>query len=396
MSQGDPTMIHDVLATVLFVSIAAAVYQHVGYPVAALAWARLRPRPLEPAPNAPALPRVSVLTACHNEASVIAGKIESLTALDYPDLEIILVSDGSDDGTAEAIAACRDPRVRSLVLDARRGKATALNQAARLATGSVFVISDANTRTRPDAIRALVAPFTDPRVGLTSGHVAVDPQFLASGSVAGGESVYWRYEAMLRRAESAVGSTVGVLGALAAVRRELFGDLPAATVNDDVYLTLRTLSAGYRVLYCPDAWCYRRPSRTMAEERRRRERMTAGRYQVLARPSAWPWRRPQALFALLSHKVLRLAMPLFMIAAAAANLLLLAMDPGSAVYGGLLAAQGGFYALAAFGSLQGRLGLRFLPATIAWYLTSGHLSALVGLTRFLKGGQSVLWQKAHR
>lgn len=389
-------MIDDFLAAVLITSIAVAVYQHVGYPVLVMLWARLRPRSLQPAADATALPKVSVLTAAYNEAAVIESKIESLIALDYPELEIILVSDGSDDGTAEAMAACRDPRVRAVLLDTRRGKANALNRAAEEATGSLFVISDANTRTRPDAIRQLAAPFADPGVGLTSGHVAVDPTLLAGGSVAGGESLYWRYEAMIRKAESAVGSTVGVLGALTAVRRELYGNLPADTVNDDVFLTLRVLAQGYRVLYCPEAHCYRRPSTTMRDERRRRERMTAGRYQALARPGNWPWRQPQALFALVSHKVLRLLMPLFMIAAAASNAFLVALFPGSPVYGWLMAGQTAFYALAAFGGLQGRWGLRFRPATVAWYLTSGHLSALAGLTRILKGGQSVLWQKAVR
>lgn len=387
-------MLRDILQIALGLSIAAGAWHHVGYPVLAVAWARLRPRPLSlrPGPD----PRVTVLTAAYDEAAVIAAKIENLLALDYPKLEIVLISDGSTDGTAEAMATCEDPRVRCVILPDRRGKAVALRAGAAMASGEVLVISDANTRIAPDAIGRLVAAFRDPAVGLVSGDVAVDATSeAASGVVGRAEGLYWRYEAMIRRAECAAGSTASTVGALMAVRREFF-TLESGTINDDAALALATIRSGYRVVFAPDAVAFRRPSRTMADERRRRGRIAAGRYQLLSDPSAWPWRRPQALIALISHKALRLLMPIAMGIALASNVALVVMPGTAPVEIGILMLQGVFYALAAVGALLERRRLRWRPAAMAWYLTSGHLSLLAGLFRHLRGGQSVLWEKAAR
>ena len=387
-------MLRDILHGALGLSIAAAAWHHVGYPILAVIWTRLLPRPL--APRLGPDPRVTVLTAAYDEAAVIAAKIENLLALDYPKLEIVLISDGSTDGTADVMAACKDPRVRCVILPDRQGKAVALRAGAATASGDVLVISDANTRIAADAIGRLVAAFRDPAVGLVSGDVAVDTTSeAASGIVGRAEGLYWRYEAMIRRAESAAGSTVTTVGAIMAVRRVLF-TLEAETINDDAALALATIRRGYRVVFAPDVVAFRRPSRTMADERRRRVRIAAGRYQLLSDPNAWPWRRPQALIALISHKALRLLMPIAMGIALATNIVLVGMPGAGPVVIGLLLLQGIFYALAAGGALLEGRRLRWRPATVAWYLTAGHLSSLIGLFRHLRRSQSVLWEKAAR
>jgi cellulose synthase/poly-beta-1,6-N-acetylglucosamine synthase-like glycosyltransferase len=202
-----------------WLSSAVVVQTYVAFPLITLARARLRPQAVL---AADVTPSISVLIAAHDEARSIGRKLESVIGLDYPPelVEIVVVSDGSTDGTPEAAAI--DPRVRVLVLP-RVGKAAALNEGIAATSGEVIVFTDANSRLAPDALRKLVRPFADPGVGGVAGDQRYEaPDGAADGrGTADGERRYWSFDRVLKEAESAGGNVIGATGALYAVRRDL-------------------------------------------------------------------------------------------------------------------------------------------------------------------------------
>ena len=223
--------------TTFWISVVLLAYTYVGYP--ALAWARatLRPRP----PRTDGIePDVTVVLAVHNESDRIIGRIENLLAIDYPRdrLEILVGSDGSTDGTVERARAFEHDGVSVVAFGSRRGKPAILNDLVPKARGTIVVLGDARQRFDPDAIRALVGPFADPRVGVVSGEL-----FLAAGEdgtpVGDGLGFYWRYEKFIRRHESGAASTPGATGAIYAIRRDLFQPLAEDTILDDVHRSPR-------------------------------------------------------------------------------------------------------------------------------------------------------------
>src|SRR5215468_10656271 len=143
-------------------------YVYAGYPLLIRAWAAIRPRPApDPGRQRAPSPAVTVLVVAHDEAPRIAARIDNLLALDYrhDEIELVVASDGSTDGTA-AIARAYEPRGVSVVaFETRRGKAAVLNDLVPKARGDIVILADARQRFATNAIRALVAPFADPEVG---------------------------------------------------------------------------------------------------------------------------------------------------------------------------------------------------------------------------------------
>ena len=186
------------LKTLFWGSLGALAWTHVGYPLAAAAVARVRPRPVRKDESFE--PDVTVIVAAYNEETVIERRLENLLALDYPAerLEIVVASDASSDRTHELVeaVAAREPRVRLLVCP-RGGKVAAQNRAVRETDGDVVAFSDANATWAPDALRRLVANLADPDVAYVCGRLRLEA---ADGS--NQEGLYWRYELWLREQES--------------------------------------------------------------------------------------------------------------------------------------------------------------------------------------------------
>src|SRR5229473_198446 len=303
------------LAEALFWScLALLVYAHVGYPALVWIWAWLRPR------HPRALggePEVSVVVVAQDEAPRIDARIETLLAQDYPKdrLTILIASDGSTDGTAERARVYQQRNVRVFAFTAPRGKPAVLNDVAPAARGEVLVFADARQRFESGALRALVAPFADPEVGVVSGELMITSA--ADGNAVGeGASFYWRYEKFLRRCESRIDSTVGATGAIYAVRRALFEPLPQDTLLDDVLLACRIVRRGYRAIFEPKARAHDRPAATGDAESRRKVRTLAGNFQLFSREK-WLLHplRNRLWLQTVSHNGLRLLCPLLLFGA---------------------------------------------------------------------------------
>lgn len=323
-------------------------YVYAGYPLLLALWARLAARAPRKADGAHAWPAISIIIAARNEAGRLPARIANLLELTYPGRrEIIVVSDGSTDGTARTLARFGDA-VRILEVPAG-GKPLALNAGVAASTGEILVFADARQRFSPGTLTALVSNFADPRVGGVTGELILDCEANASSDSTIGEGVglYWTYEKWLRRHESAVWSTLGATGAVYALRRSLWQPLPPETLLDDVLAPMRAVLAGYRIVFEEQARAFDRVSDDAAAESRRKTRTLAGNYQILAQEPRLllPFANP-VWIQYLSHKVGRLLVPWALVGAFFASVFL---APASWFYALACAAQLAFYGLAVFG-----------------------------------------------
>jgi cellulose synthase/poly-beta-1,6-N-acetylglucosamine synthase-like glycosyltransferase len=358
------------------------------FPLLVLVRALVRPRPHA---SADIRPSVSMVIAAHNEAAGIGAKLENVLSLDYPPdrLEVVIASDGSDDGTDEIVQRYVDRGVRLLSLP-RQGKAPALNAAVGAARGEILVFSDANSLYAQDAIVALMRPFADPLVG----GVAGDQRYMGDGAddaIAAGEQRYWNVDRMLKTAESRAGNVISATGAIYAVRRSLVRPVPDG-VTDDFFTSTGVIAQGYRLVFAPDAVAFEPVARSAELEFGRKVRViTRGlRGVALRRELLYPRRHGFYAVQLFGHKVLRRLMFLPLGVAAATSPLLWRHGR---IYRVATVLQAGVYGLGATGMLLARrpLGRRkalVLPAFFCFV----NVAALKATWNVLRGRRIDRWE----
>jgi len=365
---------------VFWCATALVAYVYLGYPLVLLLLRLLIHRPVDKQFHEPF---VSLLVPAYNECRVIREKIRNSLQLEYPPdrLEVVVVSDGSSDGTAEAAQELADgQRVRVLAFPKNRGKILAMNDAVPQLKGEIVVFSDASAMLMPDSLRELVANFHDARVGAVSGVYQLKKT--EHSSTGGSEQLYWKYETFLKKQEAALDSTLGGHGHLHAIRKALYPFPPPGTINDDYVISVRILSQGYRSVYEPNAIGWEEAVEMAGFGRR--VRIMAGNVQQLREiPSLI--RRPLPLFFFLSHKLGRLLVPFAMITALAASAFLL-NDP---VYRWLFALQAAFYVLAIAGSL---MALKPKILRLPYYFSMINLATFLGVYHALRGGRRMAWK----
>lgn len=358
----------------------------VAFPLVVVLRGVLRPRPHA---RSRIEPHVTLIVSARNEVAAIGHKLDSLLALDYPAdrLEIVVASDGSDDGTNEAVAAYAGRGVDLLALE-RVGKAVALNAAAAHTSGEIIVFSDANSLFAPSSLRALVAPFADESVG----GVAGDQRYLPTGGAIG-ERSYWNFDRFLKDHESRAGNVISATGAIYAVRRSCFEPVPDG-VTDDFVISTGVIERGRRLVFEQDAAAYEPVAAgTTAEFGRKVRIATRGFRSVIARRALLnPMRHGFYALQLLSHKVLRrlLAVPLLAIAIGTLGL----WDDGW-LYRLAAVAQAGFYALATVGLLARDRGIgRLRPFALPAFFCLVNWAALMGAINVVRGRRIDRWEPA--
>jgi poly-beta-1,6-N-acetyl-D-glucosamine synthase len=299
---------------VLILALGTVAYILIGYPLLLAAVPGKAGPAIAKNPNYTAT--VSAIVAVHNGAEFVAAKMESILALDYPRelLQIIVVSDGSSDGTESIVRGFSNRGIQLLALP-RGGKASALNAALEIASGEILFFTDVRQLLEPGALRHLAANFADPAVGAVSGEMR-----LARGRR--GEQadmdLYWRYEVWVRKQHSRIDSLFTVTGCIYAMRRALAAPIPADTLSDDAMLSLHAFFQGYRVVFEPAAIAIDHPAKA-GTEFRRRSRTLAGLWQVFVRRPELFSSRDRMRLHFLSHKFGRLVLPWALMAAIAAT-----------------------------------------------------------------------------
>jgi len=347
------------METLFWVSAFVIGYVYAGYPLLLALWSALPWLPPSGGRSAASRlpsgshgidrrwPALSIIVAARNEAARLPARVANLLNIPYPGpREVIVVSDGSTDGSVECLAAFEGVRVLDLPAG---GKPLALNAGVAAATGEILVFADARQQFCEDALVALAAPFEDETVGGVTGELILDCETSDGGSTIGeGVGLYWTYEKWLRRKESAVWSTLGATGAIYALRRTVWQPLPAGTLLDDVLAPMRAVLSGYRIVFEERARAFDRASPDARVEARRKTRTLAGNYQILAQ-------EPRLLLPIVnpvwlqygSHKIGRLLVPWALIGVFLASA---ALAPANVWFAAALIAQVAFYALALLGA----------------------------------------------
>lgn len=360
----------------------------IGYPLLLFVMSWLRPLPHHRDPSY--TPTVTLIIACHNPGALLQRKIDNSLALDYPPekLSILIVSDGSTDGTAETLKTLTNPRIRGITLERHDGKAAALNKAIELAASETLVFSDVDALLPADTLRILMSHFADPSIGGVCGQ-----RVLIKGEAAlhDAQASYVGWDSRIKQLESQIGSTTSNDGKLYALRREAAGVI-ADGVTDDLYAALGAINRGWRFVFDGEAHALvPTPAKSPEHEITRRRRVVARSLRgiFLRRSALDPRHSGFYAVALLINKVMRRGLPLMLLLLLFANLWLAAE---SSVLAALLAVQLAFYGLAGLGHLhrnwRGPLG----PiARRSSYLLLGMLGTGLGVWDFLRGRSITAW-----
>lgn len=359
-------------------------------------WARAEwcPRAVQ---KADILPTVTLVIAAHNEVENIRQRIENIFALDYPRerLNVLIASDGSDDGTNEIVAEYENANLRLIALP-RVGKIAALNAAVAQASGEILIFSDANTVCAGDSIRMLVRAFADPSVG----GVAGNQQYLRTGSEANatgdGECTYWNMDQCLKEWQTAAGSVTTTTGALYAIRRSVFEPVPKG-VADDMFISLTVIAKGYRLVYEPKAIAKEPVAPDAGAEFRRKVRVIAlGMKSVLAvRQLLSPAQFGFFALQLWSHKVLRWLAIWPMVGTFAASLAL----AGSPPFAFLLWMQCCFYWAALvvwIGTASGKLPELARAVTLPYFFCLTYAASVRAQWMVAKGQPLNRWESVRQ
>ncbi len=372
------------MSVVFWAALGFTVYTYAGYPCLLWVLARLK-RPPTTYLWGDSLPRVAVVIPAYNEESVIADKLRMVLASRYPHdlLRVLVVSDGSADGTLAAAQSVSDPRLTVIGKTMRSGKMATVNYAMSLVSEPIVIMTDAGEQFDEDTIPRLVARFADPSMGAVSGELGLVALHTGFSRSLG---AYWRYEKAIRALEAIVGSVVGVTGPVYAMRRALFRPMPTDTILDDLAIPLEVIKQGYRVGYERTALAFERATQLSSHEFVRKRRTLAGNYQAIGRywrlllpgsPIAWQfW----------SHKVFRLLVPYALV-----TMLLTTAGLPAAMRVIVFAAQGLFYGLALTAVFVRRserpwLNIPYTFCVLNW-------AAIAGSYHYLAGRMSVQWEK---
>lgn len=342
-------------------------------------------------------PSVALVVAAYNEEEYIKEKIENSLSLQYPRdlLELVFITDGSTDRTNEIIS--QYPSIKLLFQPERRGKSSAMNRSISHIDASIVVFCDANTLLNQDCIIEIVKHYADPRVGGVAGEKKIIQEGI-NGAAAAGEGLYWKYESFLKKLDSDLYSTIGAAGELFSVRKELFEPAPEGTILEDFVQSLKICTRGYVLRYEPKAYAAEAPSASIKEEMKRKIRISAGAFQamIMLKELFNIFRYPILSFQFISHRVLRWTLcPLALLLLFISNILLVFHGSGS-FYTIILILQFLFYLLAIAGWILARREIKLKALYLPFYFLFMNLSVFLGLWRFLKNNQSVLWEKASR
>jgi cellulose synthase/poly-beta-1,6-N-acetylglucosamine synthase-like glycosyltransferase len=372
---------------VFWTCVAALAYVYVGYPLLVWLVSKLRPRQVK---RSQIEPNVTVLITAFNEEAAIRHKIENTLAIDYPKdkLEILVASDGSTDSTDDIVREYGPRGVKLLRVEGRQGKTATQNAAVEHATGEIILFSDATTDHGSNVFQNILPAFADDSVGCVAGRLKyIDEE---DTNVGKGVRNYWSYETFIKTAEAGACSLIGASGCLYAVRRSAYEPMYPEACSD--FLICADLyRRGLRSVFEPAAVCYEQTNRHAGDEMRMRVRVISQTFTDLWRNRDMMNPLKSGFFAieLFSHKLLRYAVPLFLVGLLVSSVLL---DPFSPFYAFAMVLQGGFYGMAAVAWLLERAGKRLTLLAMPLYFVLANLASVIAFYKFIRGKRYATWE----
>ena len=368
-------------------AIISVFYVYVGYPLLAYIVGYLFPKPVNCAST---IPPVSIIITAYNEEKDIRKKLENTLLIDYPreKREIIVVSDASTDRTEEIAGEYESQGVVVIRQSKRAGKTSAQNLAVQRAAGEIILFSDATTMYERNVLRAMLPNFADITVGCVAGKlIYVDP---SETNVGKGAKRYCSYETFIKESESTARSLIGVSGCLYAVRKSAYQPMYPEACSDFLIATL-LYKQGLRTIYEPNAVCTEETNSQSEEEMRMRIR-------VISQTLGDLWRNREMLnpfqhgfFAveLISHKLLRYSVPVFLLLAAVSCVILAFHSTFFLV---VLALQVMFYLMALVAWLLEIRGVKAGFLAIPFYFVVANVASVAGFYKFLTGERFASWE----
>jgi len=393
----------EVIKTFFWIALFIIFYSYLGYGILLFAIIKIRRwlglgKPFTG--NTDYEPEVTLFVAAYNEKDYLEEKINNSRSLHYPKEKVtqLWVTDGSDDGTPELLKQYDD--VKILHEPARNGKIAAMNRGMEHVKTPIVIFSDGNTTLGKDSIKEIVKLFRDSKVGCVSGEKRIYAKD-ADSAAGAGEGIYWKYESQLKKWDAELYSVVGAAGELFAIRTKLWQEVEKDTLLDDFMISLRVAMKGNTIQYNPEAYAIENASANVKEELKRKIRISAGGIQSVVRlaPLLNFFKYGTLSFQYISHRVLRWTLtPLLLLLIIPANLIL-AFNEGLfllGVFSVLFWGQVVFYVAAFLGWFLENRQIRFKVLFIPYYFFIMNLSVFLGFGRYLKGNQSVNWERAQR
>lgn len=377
-----------IVKIIFWIVVGLIVYVYLGYPLLLLILSKLRTVPQEQ--RSSITPTVSIIIPVYNEKKVIAEKIENSLTLDYPrgNLEIIVASDGSTDGTNEIVKTYISHGVKLFAYDERSGKTATLNSTIPKAQGSIIVFTDANTIYKRDALRQLVKNFSENNVGCVCG--AVHPTNTEKSLTSAGLGLYIRYETFLKGLEEKVSGSIFAYGAIYAIRKKLFNAVDP-TLADDFVVPLDIAIHGWKCVQELKAVAYEKSATNTVEEFRRIVRMVNrdSRAIFMFLPKAIQ-QNPIIAWQLFSHKLLRWLIGLLQLMLFVVNLFLLDVY----IYRLIYECQIIFYIATLVGFVLQWWNVRIRLISVPYYFCIVNSAALLGIIQMFLGKRIPIWEKA--
>ncbi len=372
---------------IFWLSLTVLAYVYVGYPLVVYLVSVVFPRRVN---RSDIEPSVTVLITAYNEEDAIRAKLENTLTLEYPagKLEILVASDGSTDGTDDIVREFESRGVQLFRQEGRVGKTETQNNAVVRATGEIVLFSDATTEYEPDALRKLLPAFADETVGCVAGRlIYVDH---SSSNVGKGARSYWNYETFIKTAESSACSLIGASGCLYAVRKSAYVAMYAEACSDFLVCTM-LYRQGLRSVFEPTAVCFEDTNRRPSDEMKMRVRVISQTFTDLWRNIDMmnPLRSGFYAVELISHKVLRYAVPVLLFALLISNVL---VAQQSIFFSVILSAQVLFYSMALAGWVLEKFGVRLTFLVIPLYFVLANLASVIAFFRFLRGERISTWE----
>ncbi len=372
---------------IFWTSVAALFYGYVGYPLLVYLLSLARPRKVV---KGAITPLVTVLITAYNEERDLRAKLENTLLIDYPPekLEILVASDCSIDRTDEIVKEYRTRGVKLHRQTERLGKTSAQNAAVEKACGEIILFSDATTMYQPNVLTEMLPNFADESVGCVAGRlIYVDD---SKSNVGRGAQSYWNYETFLKKSESLACSLIGASGCLYAVRKSAYRPMYPEACSDFLICTV-IYQQNLRSIYEPNAVCTEETNRRTDQEFQMRVRVISQTFTDLWRNRRMlnPFRSGFFAVQLVSHKVLRYAVPIFLVALFIASATLAFRSNAYAI---IFILQAIFYLTAAAGRLFEKTGKSLGVFAIPHYFVLTNAASFVAFYKFLSGERYARWE----